>query len=314
MPDQQPTAEIAAKGRAAWVRGAAVLAPLAAILLWAYWPTLEEVARRWANDARYSHGYLVPMFALGLLWYRRGRLGSVPSRPSWSGLGLMALGAALHVLGAVIYFDWIDGASMLVVLAGVSVLLGGWRSLRWSGPSIAFLVFMFPLPYRIETSLAGPLQRLATVASTFTLQTLGLPALSEGNVILLDDVRIGVVEACNGLGMLITFFAISTAVAMVIDRPWLDRVLMVLSAIPVALITNVTRIVVTGVLHRVAGGEVADMVFHDLAGWLMMPMALGLLWLELRWLGLLLVEVDRRSRKPVGPRIRTGPRPGPKPA
>src|SRR5262249_50759240 len=142
-------------------------------------------------------------------------------------------------------------------------------------------------PYRASTAMAGPLQTFATETSTFLLQTLGTPAVSEGNVILLNDVEIGVVEACSGLRMLVIFFALSTAVALVIRRPLWEKALLVSSAIPIALVVNVLRITVTGAMHELASAstvithEMANTVFHDLAGWLMMPAALGALALEL---------------------------------
>ena len=145
-------------------------------------------------------------------------------------------------------------------------------------------------------ALARPLQHFATVASTYLLQTLGLSAVSEGNVILIGDVKLGVVEACSGLGMLLTFFALSTAVALVLARTWTDRLVLFASAVPVALVANVSRITVTGVLYVMVGGDVARVVYHDLAGWLMMPLALVLLWLELKFLGRLYVDAA-----PTGP-------------
>jgi exosortase len=260
-------------------------------LLWAYWPVLCGMERHWASDPRYSHGYLVPGFSLFLLWLRRGRIGSTPARAPWWALTLILAGMAGMLSGQRYFLGWVESASLLPCLAGLSLLAGGWPVLRWAWPSIAFLVFMFPLPYRAEVALGYPLQRLATLASTYVLQTVGMPALAEGNVILLPGhVRLGVAEACNGLGMLLMFLAYSTAAALVISRPLLDRVLVVLSAVPIALAANVTRIVVTGVLQVTAGPALAGVVYHDLAGWLMMPFALATLWVELRLLSHLLIE------------------------
>jgi exosortase len=268
-----------------------VLAVLLSVgLIWFYWPTFSEMVKRWSTDPRYAHGYLVPAFAVVLLWLRRGRLAALAPRPSWAGLALVGAALALRLAGAYFYFAWVEAASLLPALAGLCVLVGGWQSLRWSWPAIAFLIFMLPLPFRLEGALAYPLQRVATKISTYALQTLGFPALAEGNVIHLEEVEIGVVEACSGLSMLFTFFAMATGVVLVIRRPWLDKILIVASAIPIALIVNVTRITVTGVLHELVGSRIANLVFHDLAGWLMMPMALGLLWLELELLSWLLIE------------------------
>jgi exosortase len=163
-----------------------------------------------------------------------------------------------------------------------------------------------PLPYTLEVALAHPLQRVATLASTYALQTLGFVAFSEGNVIRLGQVRIGVVEACSGLSMLVIFFALATAVSLLIDRSWPEKIFLVLSAVPIALLCNITRITVTGILHKTVGSELADYVFHDLAGWLMMPLALGLLWVELRLLVWVLPAVPPEEDTPVlalGPRM-----------
>jgi exosortase len=210
-------------------------------------------------------------------------------RPSWWGLSLLAAGIALRLAGTHFYFVWFDALSLLPCLAGVVWTVGGWPLCRWSLPAVGFLFFMIPLPYFLEVRMANPLQALATTGSTFALQTLGLPALAEGNVILLNEVRMSIVEACSGLRMLVIFFALSTAVALVVRRPLWERFLIAASAVPIALAVNVARITATGVLHNTVGSEIANAVFHDLAGWLMMPLALALLGVELAILNRLLV-------------------------
>src|SRR5207245_3042137 len=172
--------------------------------------------------------------------------------------------------------DWFQAISLLPALAGASLLLCGWPGLRWSWPAIGFLFFMVSLPYRVETGLSRPLQQIATVAATYALQTLGQPALSEGNIIIVNQARVGVEEACNGLGMLLVFFALTTGVVILIQRSLLDKLVLLLTTAPIAVLVNVIRITVTGVLYETAGSQWADLVFHDLAGWLMMPMALGI--------------------------------------
>lgn len=268
-----------------------VLAALLGVgLIWFYWATLCEMVKRWSTDPRYAHGYLVPMFAVVLLWLRRDRLAALATRSNWGGVVLIGGAVALRMAGAYAYFSWLETVSLLPAVAGLCVLIWGWPSLRWSWPAITFLIFMVPLPYRLEGALAHPLQRVATEVSTYALQTMGFPALAEGNVIHLNDVELGVVEACSGLSMLFTFFAMASGVVMVIRRPWLDKVLIVASAVPIALLVNMIRITVTGVLHEMVGSRLANLVFHDLAGWLMMPMAMGLLWLELELLARLFLE------------------------
>jgi exosortase len=289
-----------AAGASGLARSATQVASLSVVglcFVWSYWTTLATMAERWSTDPQYSHGFLVPVFAAVILWHRRER---VPRRlaPNWWGLVVLLVALGLRLTGAYLYFEPLDAFSVVPATAGLCLLLGGWSALGWMWPAIAFLSFMLPLPFQIEMALAQPLRRLATLASTYALQTLGYPALAEGNIIFIDEVRLGIVDACSGLGMLMTFFALSTAVAIIIQRRWLDKVLIVVSAVPIAVIANVIRITATGVAHSSYGPE-SGQFLHDWAGWLMMPLALGLLWLELQFLNRLLVEVETGAPLPI---------------
>ena len=280
---------------------------LAIGLLWSYWPTFSSMAERWSRDPQYSHGFLVPIFALAVLWFRVGVLAKQVWQPQWFGIrhsatiwGLGFIGAAtlLRLIAAHVDFEPLDAFSLLPMLAGFTLALGGWQALLWSWPAIAFLGFMLPLPFQLEMALAHPLRRLATEVSTYVLQTCGMPALSEGNVILIEEFRLGVVEACSGIGMLMTFFALATAMALVVRAPLWERLVLVGSAIPIAVIANVTRITVTAFAYPTLGKDAAQTIMHDLAGWFMMPLALGLLWLELKFLDRLFVETE--TARPLG--------------
>src|SRR5262249_22491286 len=127
----------------------------------------------------------------------------------------------------------------------------------------------------------------------------GLPAVSEGNTILLEHGRIAVVEACSGLSMLLTFAALTTGMAMVVKRPLLDRLILVLSTVPVAVAVNIARISGNGIAIGIWDSETAHKWFHDQGGWLMMPLAIIILWLELWVLGRLLVEAPAETSVPV---------------
>jgi exosortase len=260
------------------------------LAMWAYWTALGEAAERWAHDAQYSHGYLVPIFAILLLWLRRAKLTVTELRPSWWGLALLGGATAMRLAGIYTFREYLDPLSLLPALVGVVLLVAGWSYLRWAWPAIAFLFFMIPLPFGVSEYMAQHLQLMATEASTFLLQTLGQPAVSEGTVIYLNEVTLNVEQACSGLRMLMIFFALSTAVALLMRKPLWERLLVCASAIPIALVTNLLRITATGLLHETVGKEIADAVFHDLAGWLMMPLALAFLALELKLLSRLLID------------------------
>jgi exosortase len=268
---------------------------LGTLTLWAFWPVLAGMADRWQTDPQYSHGYLVPLFSAYLLWRRRDRLTGLKGlSPSWWGLLPIAAACALRFL-ATRNYDYLDGLSLVLTVAGFFLLVGGVKALGWSWPGVAFLLFMVPLPWSVERQVADPLQTLATVCSTYIMQTIGLPAIKEGHRILLGSGQIEVEQACSGLSMMMIFFALATAMAILIRRPLLDRAVILLSAVPIAIIANVARITATGLAQEWFGAEAARKIFHDWAGWMMMPFALVLLGMELGVLSLIFRETEGES-------------------
>lgn len=264
--------------RGAWI----AIGCLTAMLIYSYWPGLLNAQASWSNP-QYSHGWIVPLFSAGLLFWWRQPIQPVTLTARLAGLGLLVASFAMRLLAARYRIVTIDMYTFVPALAGVFLLAGGWSMFRWAWAPIAFLIFMYPLPDEATRYLLGPLQTLATIVSTYALQTLGLDAFREGNQIVVGEMHLGVVDACSGLRMLTIFVALSVALVLLGDREWWENAVILGSAIPIALIVNSIRITVTGLLYQVASSELAEMVFHDLAGWVMMPMALGMLFF-LQWL------------------------------
>ncbi|HTU25173.1 MAG TPA: exosortase [Pirellulales bacterium] len=349
----------------------ATLSVLLVVLLWAYWNSLMTAARYWDNP-KYSHGYMVPLFTLVLLWLRRDASAKIDQRLAYIGGGLMGVAAALlamasylgvsasvasvlellgiqaGVVGALLVIQQpfpakVDSSaraagigllsvgligrllatyfpnltpemySFVPAILGVFLLVGGWKLLIWSGAPLLFLMFMFPLPSFLDASLLGTLQRWATDWSTYCLQTLGIAAVNESNRIALGEVNLDIVEACSGLRMLTIFGAIAVAITMITDRPWWEKMIIVVSSVPIAVAVNIIRITTTGIMYVTpwVGPELADRVFHNMYGWFMMPVALGLLYVEFQVLSHLFVEEDTTAPVAIGAGTnRTGQRAG----
>ena len=264
------------------------LAASLGILTWAYWPNLLDLYNTWEKEPNYSHGMLVVPIALVICWQRLAESGdswTVSKGPWWSWMILvMILGAR-----AIAYernSQWLETATLIPSVASLLLIFGGWALLERAWPAVIFLVFMLPLPPLINGMVSGRLQGFATVGSVFIMQTLGLRAVAEGNVIHLLDAPPGsrtleVAVACNGLSMLMTLAATVTATIALIPMPMWKRVVVLASAIPIALLSNIIRIVATGWCYNRLAGEVAKKLAHDWSGWLMMPLALILVGLEL---------------------------------
>jgi len=258
----------------------------------AYWPTLTQLANTWDKEPDYSHGYLVIPLAGLFMWLRRASFPGLSASSPVLAIGFLAVSLALRYIGARYFFTFMDGWSIVPWAAAVVAAIGGWPLFVWALPSIGFLIFMVPLPFRIEGQLSAPLQKIATKISTTTLQVLGQPAFAEGNRILLGDDKLEVAQACSGLRLFMSVMALTYVYITVISRPWWEKVLLALSAIPVAIISNSARIVATGLLYEVTKNEAARHFVHDSAGWGMIVFAAGLFALLLWYLKHIIVEEE----------------------
>lgn len=256
----------------------AVVALVSAAVLWACWPTLGTFVNIWSTNAQYSHGFVVGPMALAILWKRRALFAPDRRDRAWVGAALLLVGCGLKLVGGLYAFAWPDRIAVPVLVAGAVGTIGGWPALRWAWPALAFLVFLVPMPGRAEVLLSGPLQKFATLVSANVLQTFGYFAQPDGTLLILSEAELGIVEACSGLRMLLSFVAISAFMVFMSDRPRWQKVGILLAAVPVALVCNVVRIVATAMVMETGNRELAERLFHDLAGWLMMPMGFGLLW------------------------------------
>ncbi len=180
------------------------------------------------DDPQYSHGYLVPVFAIVLLWLRSKYAERICWAFDWRGLSYLSLSFVIRCANLATWnIDWLDGAAFVIAVGGIFAIVGGRRAIDWAWPAIAFLLFMIPLPYRAERLLGDQLQTIATDSSAFLLQLCGLPAIAAGHTIAIGDFQLGVETACSGLSMLLLFIALAVAFAGVVRRPLLDRWLLV---------------------------------------------------------------------------------------
>jgi exosortase len=289
-----------------------------ALLGVSYYPNFLGLIEKWSKDPNYSHGFFVIPIAAYILWERREKLDVARIRPRWFLFLplLLTLGTRipLHQRNLM----WVEEMTIPATVGAIMMALGGWHLFWWSLPAVLFLGFMIPLPPILNAILSGPLQTVATMGSVFLLQATGLPAISEGNVILVGDGKpLEVARACNGLSMLLSFATLITATAILCRRPLLDKIILMLSIVPIAIFSNIIRIALTAyffqmpeLVNRISGilGWSPDDFTHDGAGYLMMPMALALIYVELKLLDLLLVpdELANSSSSDLLSPVRSG--------
>jgi exosortase len=248
--------------------------------------------KAWDKEPDYSHGYLVLPLALYALWTRKDTMPEITSNLHWAGLGLIGASCLMRWIGARFFLGAIDGWSILLWVAGAVWLLGGWRLLKWALPGVVFLWFMIPMPHQLEHMFRDPLQRVATKASTVALQCLGQPALAEGNIVRMGEEELLIADACSGLRICVAIAGLACAYSMIVRPVWWERVVLVVAVLPIAIISNVARIVITGLIYQVTTNHDMRERWHDYAGFFMIPFAAALFAFLLWYLSKLIREVE----------------------
>jgi exosortase len=276
-------------------------AALLVITAWSYWSTMADLLRDWQTNEDYSAGQLVPLVALLFLWVRRKQLRECVLQPCWwGGITLLVLAHAARMCGLLLMSESAQRYSLVLTAAGLVLLVTGWQVLHRVSWTLLFLLLMVPLPGPIHNRISGPLQRLATSGSVFVLEVFLGGVNQEGNVILINGTPLAVAEACSGLRMLTAFIIVAAFIAYMVKRPRWQKTVLLLSSIPVAVMCNIIRIVATAVLMVMVSKEVGEKFFHDLAGVVMMPAAVLLLFGEIWLMDKLVVPEPPASQSPPG--------------
>ncbi len=242
-----------------------------------YYKTLALLVRDWINLPDFSHGFLVPLISLYLVWERRGKLAG-PSSPSYWGLLLLASGLTLFLFGRFAAEFFVQRLSVLIVIAGIVLFHWGKQRLKTISFPLAFLVFMIPLPSVILQEITFPMQLLASRCAAQSLELMGIPVLREGNIIQLSNISLDVAEACSGVRSTISLLTAGVLFAYFTQKILWQRLLLVMASVPIAILVNVFRVSITGVLANFYGARAAEGFFHEFSGCILFLIALALFY------------------------------------
>jgi exosortase len=256
------------------------------VFIWSYKPGLADLWNLWHRSDEYSVGMIVPCLAVYILWSRRHALAAYPVKPSIWGLFAFLGAQAVRYFGLFFMYGSAERLSIVLSIAAIVLLLFGWQLFRMVSPILLFLCLMLPPPNLIQNYTVLHLQRWATSSAVFCLEMVGCDVIQEGNTIHIGDTSVEVAYACNGLRMITAFFVISGLVVLLVKRVWWEKLIILISSLPIALLCNTVRLTVTAIALTQLSDQFWDDVFHDFGGYAMMPLALavvvGELWLLTR--------------------------------
>lgn len=224
-------------------------------------PTLRWLFNEWWSNDYYSHGILVPIISVFFAWRLLPKVERKPSN-----LGLFLLVAALVIyLGALFqraYF--IAALGMIALFAGLIWYLWGGQALKRMAFPLVFLIFMVPLPFVEASSL--PLSLITGQISTKAVQLLGMDVTVQGAAVTLPNANLVVGAQCSGLRSIVALFTLVAVFAYVVEGPWYSKLLIVLSAIPIAILGNIFRVSSLLWVADRWGVEAGFTYYHDYSG------------------------------------------------
>ncbi|MGD0571501.1 MAG: exosortase/archaeosortase family protein [Sedimentisphaerales bacterium] len=263
-----------------------------------------SIVHQWLFDPGWSHGLLIPLFSLYFLNQSRQEILNARTKPNYLGLLLLVCVILFYVFNTITPagYGYFRQISTVGALGAVVLFLGGWVLLKYTWLPITYLIFAIPLPDEILRSATIPMRLWAAAASTAVLNLIPkIDALANGVVIDIIykgkalEPPLDVAEACSGMRLLMTFFALGVAMAYLHYRPAWQRLVLLASTIPIAILCNIIRVTLTGLIYVFCDPQYAQGIYHDLLGMAMLPVAFGLYGAIAWFMSNLFVEDDESN-------------------
>ncbi len=253
---------------------------LALLCALTYFSIGQHLYGDWINDPNYSHGLLVPLISAYFIWQKRANLKQMPVNPSNAGLFLILLALIILIAGVAAQEYYTKRSSFIFLLAGTIVFILGWQWLKALLLPVGFLFFMIPLPYILYDAIAFPLKLFVAKFSVIALKLMNVIVLREGNIIMFPHTTLEVADACSGLRSLMSLLCLGVALAVVSQKKKSAMFLLVALTVPIAVLTNMIRVIGTGFLAQYYGAAAAEGFFHEFAGMGVFILAMVLLFVS----------------------------------
>ena len=246
---------------------------------------IRQIVGRWLTDSSWSHGFLIPIFSLYFINQKKEQIINLETRPNYLGLVLLVLTIGFYILNrfSPSGYEYFCRISIITTLAAVVLFLGGWFLTKYTWLPIGFLLFAVPLPERYYKALTIPMRQWAAAVASGLLNLVPkLNATANGVVIdifykgRLLEPALDVAEACAGMRLLMAFVALGVVMAYLHVRPLWQRIILLISTVPIAILCNIIRVTITGFIYILIHPKYAQGIYHDMLGMAMLPLAFGL--------------------------------------
>jgi len=268
---------------------------------------IHSIVRGWLADSSWSHGFLIPLFSLYFINQRKADILNLHAGPNYLGLAFLICAILLYPFNVVhLQYGYLSSIDMIATLGAIVLFLGGWNLVKHTWLPIAFLIFAVPLPERYYRALTIPMRAwAATVASALLNLVPGLEAAARGVVIdvfykgRVLEPALDVAEACSGMRLLMAFVALGAAMAYLHHRPLWQRIVLLASTVPIAILCNIVRVTITGFIYVLIHPMYAQGIYHDMLGLAMLPLAFAIYGLLALFMSSLFIDESQLPAKDV---------------
>lgn len=248
-----------------------ILAITLVVIVSMYFNTLVWLFTAWWNDPYYMYGFIVPMISGYLVWNKRVGLARLDKEQSSLGMPVIVAGLLIHGIGVFLTFRFASAVSIIIVLAGMILTIYGKAVTKALLFPIGFLFFMVPIP--IAPVIGAALQAPSAGFAASLVSMLGIGATVTGAEICLAESAFEVGAPCSGMKSIIGLLTLAALYAYLLDGSMYMKVTIFLSALPLAIMANVLRIVAILLIANAYGSEVAINFFHDFSSLLLFSIA-----------------------------------------
>ena len=250
-----------------------------------YWPALMQLAHLVSQDEGYSHIAVVPLVSAWFLWKCRGRLEPSADRGSRIGAGIaFGLGVFGYATGWLLYRNTIPAylsvwmLSLFCVWLGCFLLVFSLDAARKAAFPLAFLLFMVPLPDVLLQYVIRYLQEGSAALTYLIFRLLGVPVYRQGFTFMLPNLNIEIAQECSGIRSSISLLLTTLIVAQLSLTSKVNKLLLALSVVPIAVFKNALRIVSLSLLSIYVDPSFISGNLHHRGGFVFFLLALGLVF------------------------------------
>jgi exosortase len=229
---------------------------------------LRHIAVESWSTEQGSHSPLVLASGLWLLLKLRNETKALHRRPTtgWAAALIIPMATALIFFrtAAVIELEVyaLYGLCIAVLFAFI-----GWRGLKALWFPLLYLGFAVPLPDSLVAAITNPLKLWISETAVNLLYFAGYPIASSGVTIQIGQYQLLVAAACAGLNSLITLSALTLFYVYISHRAeWRYMLALTLAAVPIAIFSNLARVLILVLLTHYAGEAAAQGFLHYFAG------------------------------------------------